>query len=112
MAEQDWGEGSSLFPQELAPLMQNAAYGSTLLYGTTLWLDGFSCPVLLFLTFPFRRLDFCIPNSFSVSASGRTLLTQQAQIVVRKQAVRQGDRWDSPWHEIMDQLLKSSLVVM
>ena len=88
MAEQDWGEGSSLFYQELAPPMQNAEYGSPLHYGTTLWLDGFSCPVLLFLAFPFRILYFCIPNSFSVSASGRTLLAQQAQIVLGKQVVR------------------------
>lgn len=49
MAEQDWGEGSSLFYQELAPPTQNADYGSPLHYGTTLWLDGFSCPVLFFL---------------------------------------------------------------
>ena len=105
MAEQYWGKGSSLFHQELAPLMQNADYGSAL------WLDGFSCPILLFLTFPFRMLDFCIPTSFSVSASGRTLLTQQAQIVLRKQAVRQGDGWDGPWHQTVNQLLKSSLVV-
>lgn len=87
-------------------LMQNALWISTTLWNDTVvgWLF---LPSLALPRLSFQNLILFAFLTHSQCLFVRTLLAQQAQIVLRKQVVRRGDRWDSPWHQTVDQLVKS-----